>query len=417
RAAYEQALSNGSYDSVLRGNGKMERAYAMNNHKEYFAETSEAFFGQNDFYPFTSDELSQHDPRMHRLLASLWSVEDKEGVSANGTTQGSVTEKNATAATTTRKEKQKSRRDQRKLATSGKAASDKAASDTSNDEAKEQRYEVVSPPVSMKLDPFYEKYTDASGYPIVASGSVDDYALKEAAYLVDMMLKERPDLRQAMVDSGSRLIVIGHDEFTTDIPEYAKMRPKDFWDARARGLGGSRQEAVCSCGEENLLAFSGDPYSTENILIHEFAHNIHLRGLVNLDPTFDERLRDTYDSAMGRGLWKGKYASTNPAEYFAEGVQSWFNNNRQPDHDHNHVDTREELREYDSPLAALCKEVFGTTNLVYSKPGTRLKGHLKGYDPASAPKFVWPERLVEAKRKIMEDVKSQGDDRQKVYKN
>ncbi|MGI9474869.1 MAG: sulfatase-like hydrolase/transferase, partial [Rubripirellula sp.] len=129
RAAYEQALSNGSYDSVLRGNGKMERAYAMNNHKEYFAETSEAFFGQNDFYPFTSDELSQHDPRMHRLLASLWSVEDKEGVSANGTTQGSVTEKNATAATKTRKEKQKSRRDQRKLATSDKATSDKATSD------------------------------------------------------------------------------------------------------------------------------------------------------------------------------------------------------------------------------------------------------------------------------------------------
>ena len=34
--------------------------------------------------------------------------------------------------------------------------------------------------------------------------------------------------------------------------------------------------------------------STENILIHEFAHNIHLRGMVNVDETFDRRLKDAY---------------------------------------------------------------------------------------------------------------------------
>ena len=43
------------------------------------------------------------------------------------------------------------------------------------------------------------------------------------------------------------------------------------------GLGGSQTDPVCSCGEENLLAFPGDPYAAECILIHEFAHNIHLR--------------------------------------------------------------------------------------------------------------------------------------------
>lgn len=279
------------------------------------------------------------------------------------------------------------------------------------------KYPVQKPPASLQLPGFYTKYVDASGYPVVSSEKVNDYALKEAAYLIDMMLSERPDVRRAMVASGSRMIVMAHDEFTTNIPEHSHLRPKDYWDARARGLGGSRDEPVCSCGEENLLGFKGDPYSTENILIHEFAHNIHLRGMVNLDATFDDRLKQAYEHAMSQGLWKSKYASTNHAEYFAEGVQSWFDNNRAPDHDHNHVDTRKELREYDPGLAAMCEEVFGKTELVYTKPVTRLEEHLKGYDPEAAPEFKWPARLEESKKKIREEVKKRGSDRKKEYKN
>ena len=271
-------------------------------------------------------------------------------------------------------------------------------------------YRVTKPPRHLELPDFYQKYVSASGYPIVGSSSVNDYALKEAAYLIDMLLAQRADLRKAMIDSQSRMIVMAHNEFTTDIPEYTHMRPKDFWDARARGLGGSRTDPVCSSAEENLLAYPGDPYSTENILIHEFAHNIHLRGMVNLDPTFDSRLKQTYERAMSSGLWKGKYASVNKNEYFAEGVQSWFNNNRPPDHDHNHVDTREELIEYDPGLAALCEEVFGETKLAYTNPLTRLSGHLEGYTPKNAPQFSWPERLNRAKSEILEDARNRAKD-------
>ncbi|MEM1067719.1 MAG: hypothetical protein AAGI63_02400 [Planctomycetota bacterium] len=279
----------------------------------------------------------------------------------------------------------------------------------SGDEA--QRYIVRKPPEALKLPDFYAKYTDASGYPIVSSERVNDYALKEAAYLIDMMLAKRPDVREAMVQSGSRMIVMAHDEYTTDIPEHSRLKPKEFWDARARGLGGSRTDPVCSCAEENVLAFDGDPYSTENILIHEFAHNMHYRGLDRIDKTFDDRLKKTYERAMSQGLWKGKYASTNHAEYFAEGVQSWFDNNRPPDHDHNHVDTRKELKEYDPGLAAICEEVFGDTELVYSNPTTRLNGHMSGYDPETAPTFRWPKKLQESKEKILDDVRKQGESR------
>jgi hypothetical protein len=74
-------------------------------------------------------------------------------------------------------------------------------------------------------------------------------------------------------------------------------------------------------------------------------------------------------------------------------VQSWFDDNREPDHDHNHVNTRAELIAYDPALAALCREVFADTEIKYTKVPTRLSGHMAGYDPATAPTFVWPERL------------------------
>ncbi len=261
-------------------------------------------------------------------------------------------------------------------------------------------FAVTAPPPELKIDPFYEKYVSANGLPVISSGKVNDYALKEAAFLVTEMLARRPDILEAMIESGSRLCIIGHNEFTTDLPGWTHLKPKDYWDARARGMGGSRTDPLCSCAEENLLGYPGDPYSTESIFIHELAHNIHLRGVVNVDETFDARVKKAYDTAMAKGLWSGKYASVNHHEYFAEGVQSWFDNNRQPDHDHNHVDTRKELIEYDPGLADLCREVFGDTKLTYTKPTTRLHGHMAGYDPSKAPKFQWPERLKKAQAEI-----------------
>ena len=72
--AFQQARKSQRYDSVLRINGRKEKAYAMNNQQEYFAEQTEAFFGKNDFFPFDRAELREHDPKMHDLLRKLWDV-------------------------------------------------------------------------------------------------------------------------------------------------------------------------------------------------------------------------------------------------------------------------------------------------------------------------------------------------------
>lgn len=72
KAAYDSAVKSGIYDAVLRNNGNTERAYALSNPEEYFAEASEAFFGTNDFYPFVRVELEKHDPQLYKLLVEVW---------------------------------------------------------------------------------------------------------------------------------------------------------------------------------------------------------------------------------------------------------------------------------------------------------------------------------------------------------
>jgi hypothetical protein len=71
-SVYERAMAAKRYATVLRGNGKDDRAYAASNPMEYFAEASEAFFGTNDFYPFVEAELRRHDPEMFALLTKIW---------------------------------------------------------------------------------------------------------------------------------------------------------------------------------------------------------------------------------------------------------------------------------------------------------------------------------------------------------
>ena len=115
------------------------------------------------------------------------------------------------------------------------------------------------------LGPFYQKYVDVGGLPVVGSANVSDFAILEAAWILRHMLGERGDIFRALADKNVHLVVMAWNEYTTDVPEHSRLKPKVYWDRRARGLGGS----PVSCAEENMLCYPGDPYSTENILIHE----------------------------------------------------------------------------------------------------------------------------------------------------
>jgi hypothetical protein len=72
RAAFEHTQAAKTYETVLHINGRRERHYALTNPMEFFAESSEAYFGTNDFYPFVRSELKEADPVGFELLARLW---------------------------------------------------------------------------------------------------------------------------------------------------------------------------------------------------------------------------------------------------------------------------------------------------------------------------------------------------------
>ncbi len=268
--------------------------------------------------------------------------------------------------------------------------------------ANEGGYELVQPPKTWNLAPFYKQCVFVGDFPVLGSARVSPFALKEAAWIISRILDARPDVLQALVEARVRCVVMAWNERTTDVPEHSDLKPRLFWNRRARGLGATRARPVVSCGEENLLGYPGDPYRGENILIHEFAHTIHQMALMRLDRGFGERLNAAYRGARRKKRWQGTYAATNPGEYWAEGVQCYFDANRSNDRQHNHVDTREKLAEYDPELFGLIDRTFRGIRWryrpIWERPA-RDRKHLAGYDPSKAPTFRWsPEEEAEARR-------------------
>jgi hypothetical protein len=70
--AYQQASKSKIYESVAFNMGGNRRAYALNSVDEYFAELTEAYFGQNDYYPFEREQLQKFDPTGYELMKKYW---------------------------------------------------------------------------------------------------------------------------------------------------------------------------------------------------------------------------------------------------------------------------------------------------------------------------------------------------------
>jgi len=233
-------------------------------------------------------------------------------------------------------------------------------------------------PESLGVDPFYKKYVDAQGIPVISSEKVPDAALLVARDIVNTMLAARPDLRKAMIARKWRTGVIAEVEMTMDIPEYSKMkRPgapreepvnqldRDYHANRSRGLGGNPTTGA----EENLLGYPGTRYWGEHIFVHEFSHAIMGGGIRDVDPAMYAEIRTAYEEAMAAGKYvhldgRKHYATTNPNEYWAEGAQWWFFSNYGECFTGNvKVETPEEFAAYDPKLNELLSRVFTTHHI------------------------------------------------------
>lgn len=232
---------------------------------------------------------------------------------------------------------------------------------------------IGPPPATLNLDPFYTKYTDALGIPVVSSAKVPDAALLIARDIVIHMLSKRPDIREGMVKAGFRVGVMAETEMTTDLPEqrnwkkppapanmtaeqkarYDKLSDKEYWDNRARGMGGR----YTTCAEENLLGYYGAKYYGEHICVHEFSHAI-MSGIRLVDPKLYEDIRKAYADAMAAGRWKGQYGSTNASEYWAEATQTWFWSNFAFNDGDKTIVTPDDLKEYDPEIYEILGRVY-----------------------------------------------------------
>lgn len=232
------------------------------------------------------------------------------------------------------------------------------------------------------MNPFYEKYLDADGLPIVSSSTTSDAALVRARAIIDDMLSLRPDIRATMARLRVRVAVMAEATFLTDLPEFSHF-DKTYWDARTRGGGVGPTSAIpmVVVAEENLLCYESDVFPYEDIVVHEFAHGVLNMGVERQagGSEFRRRLERTYKDALAAGLWKNTYAGENADEYWAEGVQSWFGLNDPPGPIHNHIDTRAELEEYDPTLAEIIRDVFGDVTVPSScHPNAEMRQQVEG---------------------------------------
>ena len=219
------------------------------------------------------------------------------------------------------------------------------------------RFTVTPPPPELGLDPFYKKYVDAQGIPVVSSEKTPDAALLMARDIVQFMLSERPDLRHELIRKKWKLAIMAETELTYDIPEHRKFRPlpkidderltaeqkanynkpggvgsmtgEQYWNGRGRGFGGDANgENTTSCAEENLLGYPGTRYFGSSICVHEFSHGIMRGAIYTVDPAYRKAVEDAYADAKAKGIATAVgYNGNNMNEYWAGGIEAYTRSN------------------------------------------------------------------------------------------
>lgn len=356
------------YESSI-SSGKWTHTTAANSPIDYWAEGVQDWFGVNGEAPLpngihnwvnTREELKRYDPKLHDFIGKIF-TQDVALRSFHPRTNLYTKDDYRAYARLNREEKL-------------------------NIDVPQCVVEPVSTELAerLRLDTkFYKKHVNSNGIHILSSANVPDSVLRQAHQTIYCMTSMLPrEVLDAMTRVDTRVVVMGQKEVTIDVPEHSGMaRDRSLnWNLRARGLGGTLREPITSCAEENVMAYAWDKYHAEDILIHEFSHSIHLIGILQVDRTINQQLQDLLRQARAEGLWENTYAGGEYAEYWAEGVQCWFNVNAEtprPDTKHNPVNTREELKRYDPRLYALIAKYFPETN---AQIGKHKKENLYNYE-------------------------------------
>jgi hypothetical protein len=213
------------------------------------------------------------------------------------------------------------------------------------------------------------------------------------------MLEKIPDVNAELVRREAEVAVFGFKENAYDIPEHRMGYLLAI--RHVAGYGGEMENPMSSISEANVIRLRSGRYATsyphEMILVHEFGHAIHLVGINGIqDRTLASRIERAYQHAKDKGLWPDTYAISNYEEYFATLGTIWFNVMQEGvdgcwDGIRGPVNTREELRVYDSEGYELMKSIYSEKSLPepwnYNKDVYEIDGKPKTYD--IGVKFDW----------------------------
>ena len=257
---------------------------------------------------------------------------------------------------------------------------------------------MTAPPPALELDPFYKKYVDALGIPVVTSAKVPDAALLVARDIVQFMLANRPDLRKELIRKKWKVAIMAQAKRPTIFRSTANIRllPKiederltpeqrenynkpggvgtmtgeQYWNGRGRGFGGEPDgENTTSCAEENLLGYPGTKYFGSSICVHEFSHGIMRGAIYTVDPDYRKAVEEAYAAAKQQGLSSAQgYPGNNFNEYWATGIEAYvFGSGHGP----------ESLLKADPRLYELVRQVIPSTKM----PGNVYVGRTRQAPP------------------------------------
>jgi hypothetical protein len=239
---------------------------------------------------------------------------------------------------------------------------------------------VIAPPAKFKVDPHYTKFTYAREFVVLGSKQVSDPALLKANDAIRKMFAYRHDILKAMIADGARLVVLCRNEKLSDLPECQAAAKKAGFD-EVRYLDYSPALKLMVVPEENVLRQSGDPFAGKCMVVSVFAKGLyHVCGtrpvhvdfgkgpkqqyelrVKRLDVEFDNQLVKLHDAARSAKLWRGTPADRDRIEYWAAGVEAYFDAAGAgfPPHGADRpITTRESLKSYDPGLYTLVDETM-----------------------------------------------------------
>ncbi|HWW01220.1 MAG TPA: hypothetical protein VNZ64_16105 [Candidatus Acidoferrum sp.] len=242
---------------------------------------------------------------------------------------------------------------------------------------------VGPPPARFRIAPYYTKFTWAREFTVLGRQASNE-ALLKANNTIRKMFAYRHDILKALIADGVKLVVLGPQEKLSDLPEYQDLKKTPGFDPLARMLGYTPETKLLAVGEENVLGNPADPQVGQCLVIREFAKALYsVVGTRPVDPGWDTRperdrqqyelrvkrvdvrldqkLKQVYETALSKGLWKGTPACQSRVEYWAEGVLAYFNatgQNAAPNDAPHPITTREELKAYDPDLYSLINETM-----------------------------------------------------------